>query len=492
MMYQVNFLYPEKKVHPMRVPFLAMILFAILELATSVVFAADVDGLSVQGSKDVYRNPSARILSPGSVGIGLDTMSVHAPVTAVEFEEDETDLKSIDLQKLSLGTSIGLTSFMDFHLNINGVSQKINENTRSSLFGEDAKKTDSDFTGVTGLIKFQLVQSGKISLALAPFAESGSGENGRASLVRSRQAKAGWMALLSYGEIGVTTADFVMGYRYRSTETVGDLRLRNEMFYGATVTGYFTREFGLFLAGQGRNIQASDDSLHITGSKRAYKGLASGEVTGGVVILAGDMSISAFGGKRIEDKGLGYGDRIVGLKLSYQMGGDKSYKPQRNFISDEEKRNNKEVIADLSKAVEEDSEESKKSPAEIKKAEKEVEYDFFGNFENETKDLLSPDAMRNDNVLIQEELDRNSKNPENQGPSEQELRDSELEKLRAAEEAKRLQLEAEQRKELLNERKNAAQRLKEEQKQYNQYKEELDKDLDDLPEFDTIDMGWDD
>lgn len=489
-MYQVNFLYPTKKFRPLRVPLFAILLVAILELASNVVFAADVDGLSVQGTKDVYRNPSARLLSPGSVGVGLDTTSVHAPVTSEAFEEDGADLKGIDLQKFSLGTSVGLTSWMDFHLSINGVSQKMTENTRSSLFGEEAKATESDFTGVTGLLKFQLVQSGRISLALAPFAESGSGEKGRDSLARSRQAKAGWMALLSYGEIGITTADFVMGYRYRSTESVGDLRLRNEMFYGATVTGYFTREFGLFLAGQGRSIQGSDDAVHVEGAKREYKGLTAGEVTGGVVLVAGDVSISAFGGKRIEDRGFGYGDRIVGVKLSYQIGGDKSYKPQRNFISDEEKRNNDEVIADLSSAVEEDADETKKVPVETKQAEKEVEYDFFGNFDNETKGLLSPEAMKNDNVLIQEELDRDSKDPSSKGPSEQELRDSELEKIHAAEEAKRLQLEADQRKELLNERKNSTQRLKEEQKQYNEYKEDLGKELEDLPEFDTIDIDW--
>ncbi|MDA9951046.1 hypothetical protein N9D31_00595 [Oligoflexaceae bacterium] len=490
MKYSIN-LKPTHRRRPYRVLFFILMSVVMFEFVPSVAMATDIGAVSIPSSTGLSAAHSAQTLEPGAFGIGLDTRSSTIDVGEQSFTDGQG---KVSVQRYDLTTGIGLTRFLDLHLSFGAASQSYDADARESVFsGVDQKEIpQSDFTGVTGLLKLQLLQSGRLAFAVAPFAESGSGSNGKYSLVRSQQAKAGWLAMLTYGEKGMTKADFNFGYRYRSTETVGNYRLRNEMFYSAAVTAYVVKNFGLFLSGKGRSIQASDDRYHVAGQSRDYKGLDTAEVTGGLVAHVGNFTVSAYGGKRIQDQGIGFGSQIAGLKLTYHFGEESRPAQGKSFIShDRDRDDNEEVIADLSNALAENQKKNKGEKVVKDKKVDDVSYDFFENYDKETKGYLADEGKKSDRVLIREELNRQKKDPSYKGASEEDIRNAELTKLENAEKAK---IDAENRERKLEElenRKTASQRLKQEEAQYNNLREELSDDLKALPEFDTIDIDFD-
>jgi hypothetical protein len=203
----------------------------------------------------------------------------------------------------------------------------------------------------------KVLESQGFKLALAPFIESGAGEQATYSLTRSVSPKAGWMAITTYGSEGVAEASLNGGYRYREPEELGDLTLRNEMFYRASLKAYVSRDFALFVAGDARKIMVARNDQTDDEGKLFYKPYESGQALGGFEVKVGDAELQAFYGARAsKGKGFsGFGEKSFGASLAYALGNYKGTRASRESygaaIQKEENAKKAQAESDKAKVV---------------------------------------------------------------------------------------------------------------------------------------------
>lgn len=478
-MLRINLLPKKKKTDPIQILGWSVAFIFTLEMMSATVFAADITSPHISNAEGVYSIHGARAMTPGEMAVGAET----------NMFEGEFDKQTFKLQRTDLSFGLGLTSSLEFLTNVSLYQQDLDQALESDLFPTNDKNEQT--AGFTGLLKWTLVDTGTFALAVAPFAEAGVGSTGESSLAQSSEAKGGWMSLMTLGEKGLVTGDLNFGYRYRNSESFANYLLRNELFYGAGVTGYFAREFGIFAAARGRSLKASDESKQQVGLDRTYENLNSLELSGGVKYAGESLILSVYAAQRQEDDAFGAAKQSIGAKVAYKFGGSKRKYRGKTFLSEDDKADNSEAIADVESAIKKEKSKKKKTDENIleePKGKSEPVYDYFADFEKARNDF---EDVKTDSDVISDELKKKAQDPAYKGVSEQEKRDAELRKIKEAEAAKK-KYEEEQRKLVeKNRRENASRLLQEEEKKHQEIMDDLKEDIDALPQFDPIESDWD-
>jgi hypothetical protein len=170
------------------------------------------------------------------------------------------------------------------------------------------------FSGGSAMLKTRLWSGDGFGLSLAPFVESGAGKRGASTLTREEKPMAGWLVMATLGARGPVELSLNGGWRYRDgADVVGIYKIRNEAIYQAALTFHATRWADLFLAGQGRRLMIAE------GAKADYEGQTGGDLTAGLSLKSGDLTVSAWGGRNVKKDSFGFARRTAGLSLSWSV-----------------------------------------------------------------------------------------------------------------------------------------------------------------------------
>jgi hypothetical protein len=417
-----------------------------------------------------------------------------------EAASDKTVLRDAHRASLFLGAAV--TDRIELSLGLHGSFEHVKPENRDVLFSQKQASTDSStdwrdstkesgFVGASLLAKIQLLKWQSMKVAIAPFLESGAGEQATYSLTRSVSPKAGWMGLMTYGDHGVAQLNINAGYRYREPEELGEITLRNELFYGASLKAYLSRNFGIFLAGQGRQLLVARNTERDADSdKLLYKAQESGEVTAGLSANVGDADLSIYGGTSLKtESGFGFGKSVAGLSVTYALGNFKGRSADNSYAKEVESSENEKAAAKKQKAslVQDGGTLGDKATATGAAGGESDQYTEMIGADIDPLEAIQGDGI-DDFTEAQKNADINAK--AQQGPSDDEKVEAELNELNAAEEkaeverAKQDKLESEARREKAAKRSQANEKLMEE------WSKEAQQDAEGMPTITRDEMEW--
>ncbi len=468
--------------------------FGLVGLSLSVIAlapmarAVDVQPPQILDGRGTGKVAASSTLKPGTYAVGVHATSDISPVPNQVYDKDfvagRTAVERINRTTASF--SLGVTEYLDLSLAVRGTSETLSPDYQDQIRHDDSSQGENlKFSGASILAKARLIKDGNFAVLLAPFVESGSGSGAESSLARSLDPKAGWMGILSYGESGIAMLTMNAGYRYRQREDVGQLRLRNELFYQGTVEGFFTRSISAFAGGQGRVVTMARTGDEDVDGKLRYSPFESSEWSTGVNVKMDVTSISVYGGSRLQERALGHGKSFVGVSLAYQFGDRKRSYSQSVELSERSKKAS-DTSTDTVKA---------------KAVNKGVTY--TNTYTDPALESFDPDAafMRtaegdwagdeaDDFKALEQRRLQERKDPNYGKPSSDAIVEDELRRLRDAE-AKQKQLEAERQK-LADEvqRKSGKSRFQEERQAKGKFRDELRDQVDGLPAITEEDVSW--
>jgi len=329
---------------------------------SSTTMAADLTPVSSYDAASTGNVSSAKTLENGTVKTAISisgSESVVGEKTYWGSSSDKQILRDAHKATVFMGTSINRA--IELSLGLSGTYEHARPEDRDQVYPEgngtknpvlsaddsdDSWRSDFKQTGFSGLslmLKMKLLDAGSLQISLAPFIETGAGEQASYSMTRSVGPKAGYMALFSYGAKGVASLDVNAGFRYRNPEETGDLTIRNEAFYKALVKAYASRHVAVFVGAEGRKIMVAKQSERdlVTGGL-VYNGSESGEVKGGLLVGAGDFDLSASYGRRLKAAtGFGYGASSFTAGISMTVGNYKRVRPTTSIAEDIDRRSKK-------------------------------------------------------------------------------------------------------------------------------------------------------
>lgn len=242
-----------------------------------------------------------------------------------------------EAQTMGLLIGLGINQSLDLSLGFHATDEHMSSGYRDRLFPQDnaydgwrGNFRQTAFSGLSFLLKYNLLASDGLRLAVAPFVESGTGDRASYSLTRSVGPKAGLLGIVSYGAPGVAELSINLGRRYRDPETLASTTIRHETFTKVLVEAYLSRSSSLFFAAEGRRLQVADGT---GGATTANQVRNEAGAQGGFKFAVGDATVGAYvGGKLGERDMLGYGKRSFGLSLAYDFGNlNGQRKPKTNY-----------------------------------------------------------------------------------------------------------------------------------------------------------------
>lgn len=419
--------------------------------------------------------------------LGADAPEGHEPGSLLRDANRGSFLFAATLGR-SLELSLGLHGTYE-HAKPEGRDQIFDQadSAASSDGGSDSWRQDfrqSGFAGASLLLKLRLLDTDGFGLAIAPFVESGAGEQATYSLTRSVHPKAGFMTLASYGALGVGSVGLTAGARYRNPENIGQVVVRNEIFYGGNVRADLTRTLGFFVSGQGRRIMVADTAKQSAANgKLVYQPRETNEAGAGLVLTLEEMELSAFARASMPaDKGFGFGDRSFGLGIATTLGNYRGVRSKNSIASD--------IEQDLDKAAATKAASTKNSfvgPPPPKPLQD--EYPEMIGDAIDPLDAVAGSGAANDDF---KNVDRIMKDNESGAKieSEDEKVARELREIREAEakaEAERARLEEIEREER---RKRAQSQAEEDEKLMQEWMQEARQEADALEGIEREDIGW--
>ena len=320
---------------------------AFIGLAALPRVALAADALPV-GSLDARATGSVSSASTSAAGSFRSTIQVDTSEsvinTGAELGRDDealADRQKIlrDAHQASVLLGASLTRGIELSLGLHGTYEHVRPEDRLALDPEMAtpaggdggnqadgataqrRVKESGFAGASLLVKFKLLDSDGFRFAIAPFIESGAGEQATYSLTRSVGPKAGFMGLLSYGALGVGSLDLEAGARYRDPEAIAGVTLRNEIFYKALVQAELSRDFSVFVGAEGRKLKMAIEAEKDPSGKEFYRAYEAAEAKAGFTAHIGESELGAYYGARLKGAtGFGYGQRMAGLTIGVELG----------------------------------------------------------------------------------------------------------------------------------------------------------------------------
>ncbi len=451
--------------------------------------AVDTQGAGSLSATSHGKVSEASVMQDGKFAGSIHAHSAVAPVSA---PADQTRYMDRSTQAMVM-LGAGATKWLEFNLGIRGSQEKLTNKETSGLFlreleaeGGKSSEENQGFAGAVVSAKIGLVQDGMFKLSLMPFVESGAGEKAIDSLSRSYAPKAGWLMLASIGNSNSTELLLNAGYRYRTNEWVDQTLLRNEMMYQGLVRAKLFSGFGIFAGGQGRVIRTSELSQLDENGKRHYRNLESGEMTGGLSLTMGEMSVEMYGGRRANERSLGAGKTFAGMSLAFAVGS--SRRDSLASSSQEDKRS-----AASMKVM--DKDETAAAPqgtpaAPILPAMTEKDYDLFSDVDRMLASELENGADQNDfKAIPKKPAGPNEKKDIGAGAEldrvEAEIKDIRVREAKVKEEdSKRRAVEEDAS------RIEARKRYEEQLRSEDEYRKEMRQKIETLPSVTEEDYGW--
>ena len=317
-----------------------LVLASVSSGLTSQLFAADTLPIGGIDARATGKVSSAQTASDGAIYSGLSISGGSGVVSQKTLLGNESDEMLVNrANRASVVTGFGLAKHLELSLGLHGTYENVDADSRKILEGNTATSGDSTpkasaFSGASLMVKGRIFDGENLSLALAPFIESGAGASAEGSLTRSMKPKAGWMLLASYGSAGVAELNLNGGYRYRNTEVLGDLNFRNEAFWGASVKGYLSKSFAVFVSGSGRRLMvANENERDPSNGKLNYLAATTVDASAGLALTAGASEFSAYFGQTVKGL-LGSGNKFAGAAGAWNIDSGSKSRGKRSFADD--------------------------------------------------------------------------------------------------------------------------------------------------------------
>jgi hypothetical protein len=368
-----------------------------------------------------------------------------------------------DAHRGSAFLGLSLTEHMEFILGLHGTYEHVDPAERSSYLiadeeeersllsatGHSSGSKQTGFADASLVFKIGLVRNGPLKLSIAPFLESGAGEQATYSLTRSVSPKAGWMALATYGTKGIALVSVNAGYRYRNPESVGSLTLRNELFYKTSMRGYINRSLSLFVAADARKIMVNSNDVRDDAGKLKYVARETGAWQAGATAHFMDADWTAsYGGKFQKAKGFGFGERSFGMAVSYKLGNVEGRREKPTFSAEVQKEmareSSQKVVAEDAKTEADKAKLAEGSAAAPKKIDVKETYPEMIGTEIDPLELFkdeNDDFSRTEKKMAAENKDK-SVSPDQQVEDElAALKEKEAQEEKALEEREKAEAE---------------------------------------------------
>ncbi len=317
--------------------------------------AADLTPVSSYDAASAGNVSSAKTQDDGTVKTAISfsgSESVISQDTYGGMDTEKQVLRDAHKATVFMGTSINRA--LELSLGVSGTYEHVRPEDRDQVYpdgngsknpvlgeddGDGSWRSDFKQTGFSGLslmLKMKLIDAGSLQISLAPFVETGAGEQASYSMTRSVGPKAGYIAMFSYGAKGVAALDVNAGYRYRNPEETGDLTIRNEAFYKALAKAYASQNIAIFVGAEGRKLMvAKNNERDSSISELRYNGSESGEAKAGVILTAGDYELSASYGRRLKAAtGFGYGSSSFTAGIGMTIGNYKRVRPSTSMAEE--------------------------------------------------------------------------------------------------------------------------------------------------------------
>jgi len=482
----------------------------VLILATLLfsyqAFAADTLPVANLEAKTTGKVSSANLLKPGQFALGLLYHGTDSPVPSAVAPEGESVALSGRVHQVGAVVGIGIAKFLELHLGVHGTSENIvDEHNRQYLFtradddeaiGGSTDSKSTAFSGVSGLAKFRLVDMPGIKLAVAPFIKSGAGSSARQSISRSEAATGGWMVIGTYGARGVAEINLNGGYRYRDKEQLGDWTLRNEMFYQGSVEAYIVRHASVFVGAQGRRIKVSDNSEQLPGAERRYDSLNSGEFLAGVAGDVKGFDMSLYGGSRFRDESLGSGRSVIGFTIGYTFQGRSRSAPSSMGFGMAEDDDEDSDEAEQESLENWNPKPSDRPNPDYKNVYGGAYYDIDGKKSDMYSDIDKvPEGAGSDYAVPEDDFAKVKKKiqaeAKRKGPTEDEIVEAELRKLREAEARTAKENQKANAAEMKSMRQERLQEARSNDKQLRKLRREVKEETEELPDISDEEVRWD-
>lgn len=459
-----------------------------LALASLPLHGADLLPVGPLDATAKGHTSSPRGVPKGGVVTKISTESFSSVDVSNNGNDREKRISNLGRTHLLLG--LGLSRRMSMTLGVSGTREELAPDQRLSLFPPEqnyAEKADNRSLAVGGFafasaslsVKFSLFDRSDVngfSVAVMPFLESGAGDKATFAVTRSIEPRGGAALLAAYRvqEMGEVTTQ--LGIRYRSPESVGGQVLRHELFYQASASLVLGGGVSLFGEGEGRQLMVSAIDQE-SGLQQAYKPTYGGAGRLGLAMDVGSLSVAVFGGRRLgPETSIGFGSRSLGASVSWAFG---KASPDRRV---------------LSYATRIEREEERK--AALKKGysgniqpmgHNDHAYPEMIGAEIDPLDVLGPEGAP-DFKDIKKRMEDERKNAEYE--SEDARVERELRELKEAEAQAAREREKEDAKEAESARKNAQERMREDNKNFKKWVDEANQELGEIEGIQKEDLEW--
>lgn len=478
------------KAIPLAIPPTIPLTIQLVALMAFGVGASDVFGgdLLPQGRLDASGTGTVPVATP--MKPGYSKFTVHAETfVGTDGVPAGPGRQYLDLDRMNRFDLLGGVSIfkgLDLHLGLHGTYERRGDVKSQRVSSGSA------------LVKLNLIRAAGFNLALAPYIESGIGEKGEGVYTRSVKSSGGIMMLAGYAVKNSWEWHLALGNRNRASEDFDGFSLGHEFLYKTSAKLHLSRQFGVTLAADGRQLRIQETDR----AEQHTVGAGRGQI--GVFYKTGSFETSVYGGASI-DRALGReawkatkgiadfdgGALFYGLSMSMSLGGEKrdSYQSPARPVRDVESNNSYEPSTLTPDANEQGKGGSEVPGGQSNPVEKPQKPESFDN------DFLNDFSGTNSGISDDDDFNKAAARVKRQQSAQPGAYDigaveKEIERLREAErkadEARQRAEEARMERERKINAQNAVQRAAEIRRLRNEVRDEVDA----LPTITTEDMSW--
>lgn len=424
----------------------------------------------------------------GGVVTKVSTESFSSVDVSNNGNHREKRISNLGRTHLLLG--LGLSRRMSMTLGVSGTREELAAEQRLSLFPPDRNSGENAddrslavgsfaFASASLAVKFSLFDRSDVngfSVAVMPFLESGAGDKATFAVSRSIEPRGGAALLGAYRVQEMGEVATQLGIRYRSPESVAGQALRHELFYQASASLVLGGGVSLFGEGEGRQLMVAAVDQE-SGVLQAYKPTYGGAGRLGLAMEVGSLSVAVFGGRRLgPETAIGFASRSLGASVSWAFGKASPESRQLSYATKIEREEER-------KAALKKGSSGNMQPMGLSNH----TYPEMIGAEIDPLEVLGPEGAP-DFKDIKKRMEDERKNADYE--SEDARVERELRELREAEAQAAREREKEDAKEAESARKEAHERLKEDNKNFNKWVDEANQELGEIEGIQKEDLEW--
>lgn len=440
-------------------------------------YSADLVQFNTLDSSASMLTTPARTITPSEARYSLGVlhsskMQMHQILDT--RDQSAEDIKALRKQSnaassMQFGAGFGLNKRLQIDLGIGFESESfparklILESAEAPA--STAKYKASGLSGFTLMTKLSLYSSDSTSIALAPFLESSAPASARNTMLRGNSSRMGALALYSFESEGILSLDLNYAMRSHSKEKFNSTELGLEAIAGAQLGLHVSDSVTLLAGVRSRSLETK-----LMDSK---KKLNSSDFQLGIGFQGSEIETSFFLGSTLAKDTFASPREMIGMKVSYTVRG-----PEAASDAGEDARA-------LSDTKPKKKKSSKATKAAVSPDSANDEYDMFQAIEK--NDLASKDN-ENDFNSVKTRL-QSEASQKNSGQKNIDEIDSELAKIREAEEKIRVQQTEQARRDEDLRMQQLRREIDENRVLEQKYRKDIQKN-EEFPEFENESVEW--